>query len=149
MDCKTKESSLKSAVSAIVEEEKRDQQWSKAMEGQVPSWRPQGWRKTHDRMLEELVTLRINRLDNVQGVENLSSSLKTDICKMGKLVKDDLLRVVQNVKYCYPEEFDICNLYARLYHQVFSERLQDLSTSPMEIEDCTYFISWVYDHYPK
>ncbi|XP_023649060.1 tumor necrosis factor alpha-induced protein 2-like isoform X2 [Paramormyrops kingsleyae] len=149
LDCKTKESSLKSAVSAIMEEEKQDQQWRKAMEGQVPPWRPQGWRQTHDRMLEELVTLRINRLDKVQGVENLSSSLKTDICKMGKLVKDDLLRVVQNVKDCYPEEFDICNLYARLYHQAFSERLQDLATSPMEIEDCTYFISWVYDHYPN
>ncbi|XP_048852730.1 exocyst complex component 3-like isoform X2 [Brienomyrus brachyistius] len=149
LDCKTTESSLKSAVSAIVEEEKRDERWHKAMEDQIPPWRPQRWRKTHDRMLEELVTLRINRLDNVQVVENLSSSLKMDICKMGKLVKDDLLRVVQNVKNCYPEEFDVCNLYARLYHQAFSERLQDLATSPMEIEDCTYFISWVYDHYPN
>lgn len=68
---------------------------------------------------------------------------------MGKQVKDDLLTVVKIVKDCYPAKVDILNIYAGLYHQTFSVRLAGLTSSELEINDCSYVLFWVNHYYPR
>ncbi|ROL42349.1 Tumor necrosis factor alpha-induced protein 2 [Anabarilius grahami] len=82
-------------------------------------------------------------------VDQLSTSLKREVCQMGKQVQKDLLRVVRNLRECYPPDFDICRTYARIYHQTFSTRLQELARSSVDFEDCLYILSWIVDYYPK
>lgn len=142
---------LKSALTSILQEEAQDRRWAEVSENQRPIWRPTECRqKIHDPLLKTLVE---TRLKNADGQDNkadmLSTSLKTEVCRTGKQVQKDLLIVVRNLKECYPAEFDICRTYAQLYHQTFSARLQELTRSSIEFEDCVYILSWIKIYYPK
>lgn len=66
---------------------------------------------------------------------------------MGKRVKEDLLSVVMNVKSCYPEGYDICNVYAKLYHIAFSSQLKKITEFGLGQEDCAYVLGWVHNYY--
>ncbi|XP_023656496.1 tumor necrosis factor alpha-induced protein 2-like isoform X2 [Paramormyrops kingsleyae] len=143
---------LKEAVRAIQLEEEQDRKWKDAglpEERDVPGWRPLDCRTKHDSQLRELVRTRLEDVEDVSGADNLSSSLKKEICRKGKRLKNDLLTVVQNVKLCYPEEFDICNLYARLYHEAFAEQLKSIAEFGLDAEDSVYLLFWVNDCYPE
>lgn len=139
---------LKSAVSCIQQEEEQDRRWLQEPEALRPVWRPRHCRQTHDALLEKMVKKRMDELEGVIGGDNLSS-LKRDICKMGVRAKEDLLKVARDLKNCYPEEFDICNVYTRLYHQAFSKRLMKISEFELDIDDCVYLLSWVNNYYPN
>ncbi|XP_048831210.1 tumor necrosis factor alpha-induced protein 2-like isoform X2 [Brienomyrus brachyistius] len=143
---------LKEAAKAIQLEEEQDRKWKDAglsEEGDIPVWRPRGCRTTHDSLLQQLVTTRLEDAEDVSGAENLSSSLKKEICRKGKRLKDDLLQVVQKVKLCYPEEFDICNLYAKLYHDAFAKQLKSIAEFGLDTDDSVYLLNWVNDYYPR
>ncbi|KAL4641841.1 tumor necrosis factor alpha-induced protein 2-like isoform X1 [Arapaima gigas] len=140
---------LKKAVQTIQQEEKQDERWNKAPEMEVPVWRPRQCWKTHDFLLQNMVTKQMSEPDEVVVPEVLSSTLKKDIYKMGKQLYKDLLKVVQKVKECYPTEFDVCNLYARLYHQAFSQHLMKIAESSLEMDELKYLLYWVYDEYPN
>ncbi len=68
---------------------------------------------------------------------------------MGKCVKEDLLTVVRTVKDCYPPWMDILNVYAGLYHQIFSARLTELAACELETDDCSYLLFWINHYYPQ
>lgn len=142
---------LKSALTSVLQEEAQDRRWAEVSENQRPIWRPTECRqKIHDPLLKTLVE---TRLKNADGQENkadmLSTSLKREVCRTGKQVQKDLLIVVRNLKECYPADFDICRTYSQLYHQTFSTRLQELTRSSIEFEDCVYILSWIKIYYPK
>ncbi|KPP74316.1 hypothetical protein Z043_106528, partial [Scleropages formosus] len=143
---------LEEVAKVIQLEEERDKQWQKAKEsgtGPVPDWRPFNCRSTHDDLLSKMVKKRLDDTENLSGGDNLSSSLKKDIFKMGKCLKDDMKKVVRDVKRRYPEEFDICNLYARLYHQTFSARLLAITEFGLDLQDLIYVLYWVHSLYPN
>ncbi|XP_043075858.1 tumor necrosis factor alpha-induced protein 2a isoform X3 [Puntigrus tetrazona] len=141
---------LESAVTSIVQEEAQDRRWAKEEKHQQPVWRPTNCRQIHDTLLETIVEHRMKNADEQENkADNLSTSLKREVCRMGKQVQKDLLRVVQNLRECYPPDFDICRTYAQLYHQAFSTRLQELARSDISLEECHYILSWIVDYYPK
>ncbi|KAJ8288936.1 hypothetical protein COCON_G00015950 [Conger conger] len=138
---------LKSAVSCIQQEEEQDRRWGKKPETQAPEWRPRQCRQMHDAQLEKMVEKRMEEPNMI--VEGNMSSLKRDICKMGKQMKEDLLKVARELQNCYPEEFDICSVYAGLYHQAFSQRLTEIADYGLVVDDCIYLLTWVNNYYPK
>ncbi|KAJ8399209.1 hypothetical protein AAFF_G00415880, partial [Aldrovandia affinis] len=141
---------LKSAASFVQQEEEQDQRWQETpVTEAVPAWRPRRCRQTHDAQLQRAVEKRMDETEDVSGGDDLSSSLKRDICKMGIRVKEDLLKVARNLKSCYPGDFDICNMYARLYHEAFAERLMSVAEFDLDLDDCIYLLSWVNNHYPN
>ena len=71
------------------------------------------------------------------------------VCSLGKRVKQDLLRVVQVVQVCYPPQMDVLNLYAGLYHQIFSARLTELAAAGLQTDDCSYLLFWTNHLYPQ
>ncbi|XP_030574335.1 tumor necrosis factor alpha-induced protein 2-like [Archocentrus centrarchus] len=135
-------SALMSAVKAITLEEEQDQLWKQRCQT-PPTWRPKKWKEHHDSMLRELVNYRMDNPSILVGDQVKQSSVQKDISSMGRQLKDDLLLVVTVVKICYPPEMDICNFYARLYHQTFSSRLRKLAD-----KDHTLLLQWVNDFYP-
>ncbi|KAG5847000.1 hypothetical protein ANANG_G00120990 [Anguilla anguilla] len=74
---------------------------------------------------------------------------KEKVCKMGKQVHVDLLKVVQDVKTCYPAEFNVCDTYARLYHQAFSSQLVKMAELDLNFDDLVYLLCWVHNYYPN
>ncbi|KAI1897778.1 hypothetical protein AGOR_G00086780 [Albula goreensis] len=147
---------LKSALSFILQEEEQDQRWRKeAQEGEgekekwVPNWRPRECRVTHDALLRTTVEERMDGAENVSAAEKLSTSLKKEVCKLGKQAQADLLRVARDLKSCYPNEFDVCNTYAQLYHQAFSRRLAKMAEFELDFNDLVYLLSWAHNYYPN
>ncbi|KAM4633627.1 tumor necrosis factor alpha-induced protein 2-like [Polymixia lowei] len=142
---------LRSAVITIKEQEAQDQRWKGCPEEQVPEWRPQKCLSTHITLLHAMVDSRLRNagLENTSGPDGLSTSLKREVCQMGKRLKEDLLTVVRQVKDCYPPEFNILNLYAGLYQQTFSSRLTELARAELDVDDCSYLLSWVNEYYPN
>ncbi|MGH0173875.1 UNVERIFIED_CONTAM: hypothetical protein FKN15_066534 [Acipenser sinensis] len=139
---------LASAVRSIEQEEERDKKCleEKERNGRILQWRPRECRKELDTVLQKAVEQRMEDILEVMGAENLSS-IKQDIFKMGKRVKEDLLSVVMNVKSCYPEGYDICNVYAKLYHIAFSSQLKKITEFGLGQEDCAYVLGWVHNYY--
>ncbi|XP_051775664.1 tumor necrosis factor alpha-induced protein 2-like isoform X2 [Erpetoichthys calabaricus] len=142
---------LQSAVNAIEQEEKQDQRYLEESKRnpKIQGARPREWRKKHDKVLKETVESRMDDIEDMSSCEKFSSSVKKNIFKMGMRVKEDLISVVKNIKDCYPEEYDICNFYAQLYHTAFSSHIQRLVDFELDPEDCSYLLCWLNDYYPN
>ncbi|KAG2457637.1 TNAP2 protein, partial [Polypterus senegalus] len=142
---------LRSAVSAIGQEEKQDELYleEKNKNPKIQTTRPKEWRKKHDNILKEATKARMENLRDVPGDEQLSSCFQRNLFRMGMRIKEDLISVVDNVKDCYPASYDICNFYARLYHKEFSLYVQHQITTDLDSEDCTYLLCWLCNYYPK
>lgn len=134
---------LTSAMKAIDQEEQQDRLWEQRGQKR-PAWRPCGWKKIHDSMLRSLVEGRMGTFSNPPEDQVDQSTLDKEIISMGRKLMEDLLFVVNNVKVCYPPEMNICNFYARIYHQTFSARLRKSAGL-----DCTFLLCWVNMHYPE
>ncbi|XP_041121809.1 tumor necrosis factor alpha-induced protein 2-like isoform X2 [Polyodon spathula] len=139
---------LASAVHSIEQEEERDKKCleEKERNRRIPQCRPRECRKKLDTVLQEAVEQRMEEIPKGTEAEKLSS-IKQDIFKMGKRLKEDLISVVMNVKGCYPEGYDICNVYAKLYHTAFSSRLKKITEFGLAQEDCSYVLGWVHNYY--
>lgn len=138
---------LLSAVKAMVLEAEQDKRWTQRTEAS-PAWRPGGWRSLHDETLCSLVEQRMDSPSTPANSPVRLSSVQEDIASMARQLKVDLLLVVNVVKDCYPPEMDICNFYARLYHQTFSARLRKIADFGLDDRDCTSVLQWVNDYYP-
>ncbi|XP_067273186.1 tumor necrosis factor alpha-induced protein 2a isoform X2 [Pseudorasbora parva] len=139
---------LKSLLTSILQEEAQERCRNEEVVEEHPIWSPVKCRQIKT-LLKIVVEERMKIAENENKVDKLSTSLKREVCRMGKQVQKDLLRVVRNLRECYPPDFDICRTYAQLYHQTFSARLQELARSCSDFEDCFYILSWIVDYYPK
>ncbi|KAL3969147.1 ATP-binding cassette, subfamily B (MDR/TAP), member 8 [Sarotherodon galilaeus] len=140
-------SALISAVKAINLEEEQDQLWRQKC--RTPrAWRPKKWKEHHDKVLHELVYSRLENPSSPTGDQENQSSIQADIQSMGRQLKEDMEWVVEVVKNCYPPEMDICNFYARQYHQTFSARLRKIADFVLDDKDCSFLLRWVKEFYP-
>lgn len=139
---------LTSAVKAICQEEDQDRLWAKR-DQTSPAWRPCRWRKLHDSILLSLVEESLDNPSIPAAAQGQLSSFQQDLCNMGRQIKEDLQWVVNVVKCCYPPELDICNLYARMYHQTFGTRLRKVTDFALDSRDSTFLLRWVNEYYPE
>ncbi|XP_056151761.1 tumor necrosis factor alpha-induced protein 2-like [Lampris incognitus] len=136
---------LRSAVDAMCQEEAADGRWANRSR-QPPAWRPSRWRERHNVVLRDLVEERMESVAPPKPRAD-QSCMQQDLCELGKRVKEDLRRVVQEVKGCYPPEFDICKLYAVFYHQAFGARLKTIADFMLDDKDSTCLLRWATVHY--
>ncbi|XP_043998796.1 tumor necrosis factor alpha-induced protein 2 [Gambusia affinis] len=134
---------LKSAVKAIYQEEVQD-----LRRKQLKSRTPSSWKELHDSTLRGLVESRMDNPSVAPAGQPGQSSIQLDIQGMGRQLKDDLLLVVNVLKSCYPPEANICQFYARLYHQSLSARLRKIVEFVLDDRDCTFILRWVNEFYP-
>ncbi|XP_005811339.1 tumor necrosis factor alpha-induced protein 2 [Xiphophorus maculatus] len=134
---------LKSAVKAIYLEEEQDLQ-RKQLKSQTPS----NWKELHDSTLCGLVERRMDNPSVAPAGQPGQSSIQLDVQGMGRQLKEDLLLVVNVLKSCYPPEANICQFYARLYHQSLSARLRKIVDFVLDDKDCTFILRWINEFYP-
>lgn len=142
------EQELKDAVQAVLQEEEQDTRWQGFQDNQRPPWRPRRCKQNHDALLERLVHRRMEEAELDSSVE-IHSSIQQSITSKAKRLKEDLLKVVTWVCSCYPEQEDVCQFYATLYHNTFSAKLREVAEYTLCDEDCVLLLRWVNQHYPK
>lgn len=134
---------LKSAVKAIYLEEEQDLQRK-----QLKSRTQSNWQELHDSTLCGLVESRMDNFSVAPAGQPGQSSIQLDVQGMGRQLKEDLLLVVNVLKSCYPPEANICQFYARLYHQSLSARLRKIVDFVLDDKDCTFILRWINEFYP-
>lgn len=139
--------SLKEAVLAINQEEEQDRRWEGVEKNECPPWRPRCCRLAHDRLLRNMVIQRMEEVKLNSNV-NINSSVQLEITAKGKQLKEDLLKIAKNVRNCYPKE-NVCQLYAKIYHQVFSDKLREIADYGLVNDDCIHVLQWVNNLYPE
>ncbi|XP_056326863.1 tumor necrosis factor alpha-induced protein 2 [Danio aesculapii] len=141
LQSKEEQEMLKEAVHAVLEEEKQDIRWEGFQEKQRPSWRPRRCKQIHEALLEKLVERRMEDAP----VDSMQQAI---ICK-AKRLKEDLLKVVTWVSGCYPEQENVCQFYATLYHKAFAARLREVAEYTLCDKDCVLILQWVNQDYPS
>lgn len=139
---------LKEAVQAILLEEEQDMRWKGFQEEERPPWRPRRCKQNHEALLERLVQRRLDEAQLDSSVE-IQSSLQQSIIRNAIRLKEDLLKVVTWVSSCYPEQENVCQFYATLYHKTLSARLREVAEYSLCDKDCIILLQWVNQDYPK
>nr|XP_057942413.1 tumor necrosis factor alpha-induced protein 2a isoform X2 [Doryrhamphus excisus] len=141
---------LRSAVAAMQLQEVQDRRWAGHPEGRVPMWRPQKYLSAHNALLAKVVESRLAKAaEESSDADGLSSPFKRQVCRMGKRVKADLLRVSLVVQDSYGTDVDVVNIYAGLCHGCFSARLAQMTSAGLEADDSAYLLFWANCYYPQ
>ncbi|KAL7890077.1 hypothetical protein AOLI_G00023350 [Acnodon oligacanthus] len=138
---------LNQAVLVIQQEEEQDRRWEGVAEKERPPWRPRCYRRTHDSQLQKMVQRRMEEA-KLDSNTDTKSSIQKEIIGKGKQIKEDLLHIAEHVRSCYPEE-NVCQLYAKLYHQEFCAKLREIADYGLSDADCSHVLQWVNIHYPS
>ncbi|XP_036429964.1 tumor necrosis factor alpha-induced protein 2-like [Colossoma macropomum] len=138
---------LKQAVLVIQQEEEQDRRWEGVAEKERPPWRPRCCRWTHDSLLQNIVQRRMEEA-KLDSNADIKSSIQKEIIGKGKQLKEDLLHIAEHVRSCYPGE-NVCQLYAKLYHQAFCAKLREITDYGLSDDDCSHVLQWVNIHYPS
>ncbi|ROK15756.1 Tumor necrosis factor alpha-induced protein 2 [Anabarilius grahami] len=139
---------LKEAVQAVLQEEEQDMRWEGFQEKERPPWRPRRCKQNHEALIERLVQRRMEEAQLDPSIEIHSSMQQSITCKAIQL-KEDLLKVVTWVHSCYPEQENVCQFYATLYHRIFSAKLREIAEYTLCDEDCILLLQWVKQDYPN
>ncbi|KAB5539795.1 hypothetical protein PHYPO_G00093270 [Pangasianodon hypophthalmus] len=135
---------LRSAIMAIAQQEEQDRHWEEAAE-ESPCWRPMRCRQIHDMIIKEVVEVRLQQVNE----EELDTDvLKREVVQIGSVIQNDLLQVVNHVQKCYSSDFNVCDMYAQLYHQAFSTKLKKLLQFSVTGEDYRFILKQI-NNYPK
>ncbi|KAL7877707.1 hypothetical protein SRHO_G00043500 [Serrasalmus rhombeus] len=138
---------LKQAVLVIQQEEEQDRRWEGVAGKECPPWRPRCCRQTHDSLLQNMVQRRMEEA-KLDSNTDIKSSIQKEIIGKGKQLKVDLLHIAEHVRSCYPGE-NVCQLYAKLYHQEFCATLREIADYGLSDSDCSHVLQWVNIYYPS
>uniref|UniRef100_A0A8C6V7V5 Tumor necrosis factor alpha-induced protein 2 n=1 Tax=Naja naja TaxID=35670 RepID=A0A8C6V7V5_NAJNA len=132
---------LNNAVKAVItwlEEEEKE----RSIHSHFKTWKEE-WRDAIQKSVEEQMKAS-PAVDN----KNLSTIASTFL-QMGKTMKMDMITVVQHIKHHYPEDFQVCNTYAKFYHRYFSSQMAMFADSELSKEDNYLLLNWVHNLYPQ
>ncbi|KAM5130006.1 tumor necrosis factor alpha-induced protein 2-like [Mantella aurantiaca] len=132
---------LRQAIQAIVEQQSED---LKSGAGS----RPRKWMEAWKECVKQSVEKRLQDL-SLQEASNGPASIVTPAAAKGKLFKQDLVHVVTHVKEAYPEEFDVCNAYAKHYHHAIRAWTQEVTDFQLSDKDSYLVLCWVQNWYPN
>ncbi|KAG8147329.1 hypothetical protein E2320_000149, partial [Naja naja] len=132
---------LNNAVKAVimwVEEEEKE----RSIHSHFKTWKEE-WRDAIQKSVEE-------RMKASPAVDNKNlSTIASTFLQMGKTMKMDMITVVQHIKHHYPEDFQVCNTYAKFYHHYFSSEMAMLADFGLNKKDNYLLLKWVHNLYPQ
>uniref|UniRef100_A0A670ZDX7 Uncharacterized protein n=1 Tax=Pseudonaja textilis TaxID=8673 RepID=A0A670ZDX7_PSETE len=138
---------LNNAVRVVImwvekEEEEEEEENERSIHSQFKTWKEE-WRDTIQKSVEERM-----KASPVVDNKNLSPIASTFL-HMGKTMKMDMITVVQHIKQHYPEDFQVCNTYAKFYHHYFSSQMAMFADFELSKENNYLLLNWVQNLYPK
>ncbi|XP_067847858.1 tumor necrosis factor alpha-induced protein 2-like [Heptranchias perlo] len=140
---------LKMAVHVKIQEEKADQIYleEKGKSGSIPEVRPREWEAKWLSTLQQSVNERIGELPSASD-DNKTEWLTQCLLQLRSQLKEDLDTIVNNIKPCYPQEYNICEKYVEYYHKKISSHIALIAESGLKGKDVYPFLYWIYNCYP-
>uniref|UniRef100_A0A8C4TUF4 Exocyst complex component 3 like 4 n=1 Tax=Falco tinnunculus TaxID=100819 RepID=A0A8C4TUF4_FALTI len=107
---------------------------------------PRKWREEWKEAINESARKRVLRVP-MASKEEESSWLDLHLGFLQKCLSEDLLKIKLSVKKCYPEEYQVCDVYVEAFHKAIASHLQDLSRRPLEFNELYTLLDWVANVY--
>uniref|UniRef100_A0A8B9I6I4 Exocyst complex component 3 like 4 n=1 Tax=Anser brachyrhynchus TaxID=132585 RepID=A0A8B9I6I4_9AVES len=109
---------------------------------------PRRWREEWREAINESARKRVLRVP-MASKEEESSWLDLHLCFLQKHLSEDLLKIKLSVKKCYPEEYQVCDIYVEAFHKAIASHLQDLSQQVLEFNELYSLLDWVANTYRR
>ncbi|XP_078263281.1 tumor necrosis factor alpha-induced protein 2-like [Rhinoraja longicauda] len=141
---------LKMAVQVKTQEEKLDQMCldEKGTFGDIAEVRPRRWEAKWLDTLEQSVNERLGELPNVSDVDKAKWPIEC-LVQHHKKLKEDFDTIVNCIKPCYPQEYNICEKYVEYYHNKSSSHMELIVESEPKGKEVYPILHWIYTCYPK
>ncbi|NWI21579.1 EX3L4 protein, partial [Crypturellus soui] len=107
---------------------------------------PRKWREEWREAINESARKRVLSV-HMASKEEDSSWLDRHLGVLGKHLSEDLLKVKSAVKKCYPEDYRVCEIYAKAFHNAIASHLQNLSQKPLELKELYALLNWIANTY--
>ncbi|KAM7109348.1 exocyst complex component 3-like protein 4 [Ciconia maguari] len=107
---------------------------------------PRKWREEWREAINESARKRVQRVPMALKEEE-HSWLDLHLGFLQKHLSQDLLKIKLSVKKCYPEEYQVCDMYVEAFHKAIASHLQDLSQRPLEFNELYTLLNWVANTY--
>ncbi|XP_076201614.1 exocyst complex component 3-like protein 4 [Aptenodytes patagonicus] len=107
---------------------------------------PRKWREEWREAINESARKRVQRVP-MASKEEESFRLDLHLGFLQKQLSEDLLKIKLSVKKCYPEEYQVCDMYVEAFHNAVASHLQDLSQRPLEFNELYTLLDWVANIY--
>ncbi|XP_053562573.1 exocyst complex component 3-like protein 4 [Bombina bombina] len=108
--------------------------------------KPRKWKQLWEETIKENTTERVNRVnitpsDSRTWLGEHLKSLKTNIIQ-------DLLKVKNSLKPVYPDDYNVCRIYTRGFHDALSSHLQrDILPLCVEFSQLYCLLDWITNTY--
>ncbi|XP_072895838.1 tumor necrosis factor alpha-induced protein 2-like [Hemitrygon akajei] len=141
---------LKMAVRVILQEEKADQVYLEEKEnpGAIAEVRPRRWETKWLNTIEQSVNERLGELPSIPDAAEVKM-LSECLVQHHKKLKEDFDTIVNCIKPCYPQEYNICKKYVEYYHKKSSSLMELIIESEPKGKDVYPFLHWIYSCYPN
>nr|XP_009935147.1 PREDICTED: exocyst complex component 3-like protein 4 [Opisthocomus hoazin] len=107
---------------------------------------PRKWREEWREAINESARKRVQSVP-MASKEEESSWLGLHLDFLQKHLTKDLLKIKLSVKKCYPEEYQVCDVYVEAFHKAIASHLQDVSQMPLELNELYTLLDWVANIY--
>ncbi|NXY88413.1 EX3L4 protein, partial [Alcedo cyanopectus] len=107
---------------------------------------PRKWREEWRQAISESARKRVLKAPMAPKEEE-SSWLDLHLRFLQEQLSKDLLKIKLSVTKCYPEEYQVCDMYVEAFHRAIASHLQDLSQKPLEFNELYTLLDWVANTY--
>ncbi|NXX93843.1 EX3L4 protein, partial [Centropus bengalensis] len=107
---------------------------------------PRKWREEWREAIKESARKRVQSIP-MASKEEESSWLDLHLDLLQRHLRKDLLKIKLSVKKCYPEEYQVCDLYVEAFHKAIASHLQDLSQRLLDFGELYTLLDWVANTY--
>ncbi|XP_007473587.2 exocyst complex component 3-like protein 4 [Monodelphis domestica] len=104
---------------------------------------PRKWRHLWEEAVKKSASDRVGKVGQGMSEPTLVSLLS----ELGRVIKQDLVKVRQEVQPCYPEDFLVWKTYVDAFHGAVSARLQELLQEIQGFEQLYVIMDWVANVY--
>ncbi|XP_074069264.1 exocyst complex component 3-like protein 4 isoform X2 [Macrotis lagotis] len=104
---------------------------------------PRKWRHLWEEAVKKSALERVGRVDQGMSEPTLANLLSD----FGRVMKQDLMKIRQEVQPCYPEDFPVWKTYVDAFHAALSARLQELLQKAQGFEQLYVIMDWVANVY--
>ncbi|XP_072486251.1 exocyst complex component 3-like protein 4 isoform X2 [Notamacropus eugenii] len=104
---------------------------------------PRKWRKLWEEAVKKSALDEVGKVGQSMSDPSLASLLSD----LGRVVKQDLVKIWREVQPCYPEGFPVWKTYMDAFHRAVSSRLQELLQAAQGFEQLYVIMDWVANVY--
>ncbi|XP_072346497.1 exocyst complex component 3-like isoform X2 [Scyliorhinus torazame] len=145
---KTNSGILCMALQVVELEEAADKKWQERMEhpGAKCFRTPRKWHDLWRETVRKSVEERIAKVALPKKAQE-KSWLTLHLVNLQKTILEDLKIVKDLVQSCYPEKYNIFNVYIKYYHETVSSHLECIQQEHLELNELYSFLNWIIHSY--